>query len=420
MVGFQMWHEIFSSLRRNKLKTALTGFAVAWGIFMLIVLLAAGNGLKNGMALNFKEDSKTAVWMWTGFTNMPYKGLPTNRHIQFTNNDYNILRKEFSGVGELSPIIDLQKNVVYNREQGAYNLRGVMPDFIDIEDLKMEPNQGHFINQLDCREARKVVVVSSGFASDYFKNESPLGKQVSVDGIMFTICGVYIEPPRSFDKRMYIPITTAQQLYGYADKINEICFNLNLKEENSIEESKQIIDGLKTRLASYHQFDVGDSGAMGFFNTLENFMFTQKLFAGISLFVWIIGIGTLIAGVVGISNIMLISVKERTKEFGIRRAIGAQPGSILSLVIIESVGITGFFGYIGMVLGVALTETVNYFMQKMPTGDNSVTMFYNPTVDLNLVLAATLLLVIAGVLAGYFPARNAVKIKPIDALRDEQ
>lgn len=421
MIHFQLWEEIFASLRRNKLKTALTGFAVAWGIFMLIVLLAAGNGLKNGMALNYKNDSKLAVWMWSGRTNLAYKGLPTKRNIQFTNTNETILRKDFdASIGELSPLIDMRgKNVMYKNEKGIHDVRGVLPEFVPIEALVMLPNQGRFINQLDCDHKRKVVVVSSKFVQDFFKDESPLGKQLSIDGIMFTVIGVFKEVPRSWQKLVYIPLPTAQSLYGFGDKIHEISFNLHMQNETNVDESKQIMDNIKQRFASYHQFDVEDEGAMGYWNTLESFLFTQKLFAGISIFVWIIGVGTLIAGIVGISNIMLISVKERTKEFGIRRALGAKPSSIIVLVVLESIIITAFFGYIGMVFGVGLTEGVNYVMKQMPMDETGAVFFYNPTIQLDLVMVATVLLIIAGVIAGYFPARKAIRIKPIDALRDE-
>jgi putative ABC transport system permease protein len=421
MIQFQIWEEILASMKRNKLKTALTGFAVAWGIFMLIVLLAAGNGLKNGMALNYKDDSKLAVWVWSGRTNLAYKGLPTKRNIQFTNTNETILRKDFNTtVGELSPLVDMRgKNVMYKNEKGMHDVRGVLPEFVPIESLEMLPNQGRFINQLDCEQKRKVVVVSSKFVQDFFKDESPIGKQLSVDGIMFTVIGVFKEVPRSWQKLVYIPLPTAQQLYGFGDKVHELSFNLSLQDETNVEESKQIMDNIKHRFASYHQFDAEDEGAMGYWNTLENFLFTQKLFAGISIFVWIVGIGTLIAGIVGISNIMLISVKERTKEFGIRRALGAKPSSIIVLVVLESIIITAVFGYIGMVLGVALTEGIDFVMRQMPVDETGAVFFYNPTIELNLVIAATLLLIVAGVIAGYFPARRAVKIKPIDALRDE-
>jgi putative ABC transport system permease protein len=421
MIHFQIWDEIVASLRRNKLKTALTGFAVAWGIFMLIVLLAAGNGLKNGMAMNYKDDSKLAVWVWAGKTNLPYKGLSTNRNIQFTNKNESILRNDFDAtIQELSPLVDMRgKNVMYKNEKGIHDVRGVLPEFVPIEALEMLPNQGRFINQLDCEHKRKVVVVSSKFVQDFFKDESPIGKQLSIDGIMFTVIGVFKEVPRSWQKLVYIPLPTAQHLYGFGDKVHELSFNLKMQNEANVEESKQIMDDIKQRFASYHQFDVEDTGAMGYWNTLENYLFTQKLFAGISIFVWIVGIGTLIAGIVGISNIMLISVKERTKEFGIRRALGAKPSSIILLVVLESIIITAFFGYIGMVLGVGLTEGIDFVMRQMPMDETGAVFFYNPTIELNLVFAATLLLIIAGVVAGYFPARRAIKIKPIDALRDE-
>ncbi len=421
MIRFQFWEEVFASLKRNKLKTALTGFAVAWGIFMLIVLLAAGNGLKNGMAMNYKDDSKLAIWVWTGRTTMPYQGLPINRRIQFTNFNEHILRTEFAdNIAEMSPLVDIRgKNVLYGKERGLHDVRGVNHEFVPIESLEMMPGQGRFINKQDCDFKRKVVVVSSKFAKDYFGEETPIGKQISLDGIMFTVIGVFKEVPRSWQKLVYIPITTAQQLYGFGEFVHELSFNLKLKNEDSVEESKEIMEKITQRFAIYHQFDAEDKGAMGYWNTLESYLFTQKLFAGINLFVWIIGIGTLMAGIVGVSNIMLISVKERTKEFGIRRAIGAPPVSILTMVVVESIIITALFGYIGMVIGVGLTELVAFVVSQIPMEESGAIFFYNPTVDLQLVLIATLLLVIAGVIAGFFPARKAIKIKPIEALKEE-
>ena len=286
MIHFQLWDEIYASLRRNKLKTALTGFAVAWGIFMLIVLLAASNGLKNGMALNYKNDSKLAVWVWSGRTNLVYNGLPTNRSVQFTNKNLDILQKDFAeNIGELSPIVDNNnKTVVYGNEKDVYDVRGVIPEFMPIEALEMEPNQGRFINQYDCDAKRKVAVISSNLVQGLFKDEPPIGKQISVDGLMFTVIGVF-KNASSWQKLLYIPVTTAQQLYGYGDKIDEFSFNLILNNENSVEESKQVMEKITQRFATFHQFDAEDTGAMGYWNTLERFLFTQSLFAGITIFV---------------------------------------------------------------------------------------------------------------------------------------
>lgn len=421
MFDFDNFREIWSTVRKNKLRTFLTGFSVAWGIFMLIVLLGAGNGMRNGIVYNFDNFSTNMLNMWPRRTSKPYKGMQTNRRIEFNSEDYDTLEK-------LNPEVELKSGVIYRNdtlsygeEYNSYSLQGVHPDIGEINKLKMPAGKGRFINDIDILEKRKVIVISPRMQTVLFRWENPLGKYLKAGQIAYQVIGVYETDDNNNNAPAYIPFTTAQTLYKKGYGLDEIYFTVNGIANN--EENEALEQRIRQQFARRHLFDPEDRRAIGMWNMLEDFMMLNGMLNGITLFIWIIGIGTLTAGVVGVSNIMLITVRERTKEFGIRKAIGATPFSILKLIIVESIIITAVFGYIGMVMGIGVTELINTVMESMQAGQtvsrDDMTIFRNPTVNMTIALSSTGLLIIAGVLAGYFPARKAVKITAIEAMRHE-
>jgi len=416
MFDINTWQEIFNTIRTNKLRTFLTGFSIAWGIFMLMILLGSGNGLKNGVTENFSSSSKNVVSLWPGRTSIATEGLQKGRRINFDEKDINLLENQFNNISSLSPVTWQYTTLSYKNDYVSYSLYGVMPNYNTLNDLPIYKNQGRFINEIDQREKRKVIVIEKSTAEILFKHENPIGKYVNADNIPFQVIGVYDEDSPWRDIRTYIPFSTAQTIFNvtYYPQLTFAVEGLNTLAENMEYDSL-----LRSRFARLHSFDPKDNRALWIGNRMESYLETMQIFGGINMFIWIIGIGTLIAGIVGVSNIMLISVKERTKEFGIRKAIGATPFSILRLVVMESLLITTLFGYVGMVAGVAVTETINHIMQQNVSPDSGMVIFKNPTVDMGIAISATVVLIIFGVLAGYLPARKAVKIKPIEALRFE-
>jgi putative ABC transport system permease protein len=418
--------EIWSTMKKNKLRTFLTGFSVSWGIFMLIVLLAAGNGLGNGISYNFRDMAANTVFCWTRYTTLPYKGMPTNRRLEFTIEDVIDIKRSHPEIDLISPVNYRSDTLSYNKEYLTGSVRAVYPDYSAITYVPVNSGNGRFINELDLAERRKVVVISPRMASVLFRDSvSALGKYIQMGQLMFQVVGIYQDDNKSNESPAYIPFTTGQTLFSGGYQVDEIEFTVN--GVNTEEQSDAFEKRVKERLARRHKFNPEDTNAIGFYNTGEEFRMWQGMTNGIALFIWIIGIGTLTAGIVGVSNIMLITVRERTKEFGIRKAIGAKPSSILGLIILESLLVTAVFGYVGMVMGIGLTEGIDALLDM--TGANaasggggregSTTIFRHPTVNLGISLSATGVLIIAGVLAGFFPARKAVKISAIDAIRVE-
>ena len=420
MFDWDNLREIGSTIRHNKLRTFLTGFSVSWGIFMLIVLLAAGNGLRNGIMYNFRNMSMNKVQVWNGYTNKPWKGMQPGREISFKESDFETLRNHFPEIGLLSPSAWHSDTISTGKEYINGTMQGVYPDHAKINYVNVSTKNGRFINEIDLRNARKVIVLSPRMEEVLFPNEKALGKYIQAGGIMWQVVGVYNDDEKSNDAPAYIPFTTAKNLYFKGYGISSFSFTVNglvTKEANERFESR-----LREVLGRIHNFDPTDHNAMGLWNTADNFRMTNNIMNGITLFIWVIGIGTLIAGIVGVSNIMLITVRERTKEFGIRKAIGAKPSAILKLVITESILVTAIFGYWGMLLGIGLTELINQGMMAAGIGEENGTtgvVFLNPTVSLGIAVSATLLIIFAGVIAGYFPARKAVKISAIEAMRTE-
>jgi putative ABC transport system permease protein len=415
MINFGIFHEIGNSLKQNKFRVALTGFSIAWGIFMLIILLASGNGLKNGVNENF-EGNNNKVYIWASRTSIPYKGYAINRRIILDNTDSLLLANSFPEIDKVVVTYDVgyKKFNVGKRNRDA-SIEAVTSDYFVMENITIK--QGRLFNHLDFKENRKVAIISDKDARYLFpKDSTSIGKYISIDGINYMITGEYKNSRNSWRSSVYIPYSTAKAIYSNTNELEDVV--CTLKGLETTEANDIFNEKVRQRLNAKKIVHPDDKRAIGVWNQLKNYLETQQVFNAISTFIWIIGIGTLIAGIVGVSNIMLITVRERTKEFGIRKAIGAKPGSITRLIVIESLIVTGIFGYIGMFLGIFLSETVNKFFFT-PSEDAEMIVFKDTTVDLGVILAATIVLMIAGVLAGYFPARKAAKIKPIEALRYE-
>ena len=405
------WQEIFETMKKNRLRTFLTGFSVAWGIFMLIILLGSGNGLENGVKKAFEGDATNTLWINPGQTSTAYKGLKAGRTIQFTNEDYDLMKEEIPYIDKISGRLNVwQDNTVsYKKEYGNFDIIACHPGYGYYETLDII--NGRFINEDDITDFRKVVVIGKPVRDALFKDEEPLGKFIQVSGVPFKVTGVFSDVGGDRDmQRVYVPLSTAQRVFNYGNKIFTIGI---VTQDIDMEASRAMTEDVRQTLAQRHKFDPEDQRAVFVWNNLEEYKKLMTLFASIRLFIWIIGIGTIIAGVVGVSNIMMIVVKERTNEIGIRKALGATPWSIVSLILLESVLITSFAGYIGLVMGVGLLELIS------PVFENSETFFKNPEVDITIALGATLVMIVSGMLAGFVPARKAAAIQPIEALRYE-
>ena len=411
MFDLDKWQEIFHTIRKNKLRTFLTGFSVAWGIFMLMVLLGSGNGLENGIKSEFQGDAVNRIWVTQGQTTLPYKGMKPGRRIQFTNEDYESAKNNIEGIEYISGRFNIFQNttVSYKNEYGSYDIVCCHPDYGFVENLEII--NGRFLNDLDIDDYRKSTAIGIIVKEALFKDEPAVGKYIKVSGVPFKVVGVFSDIGGERDeRRVYLPVSSAQVVFNNGNRINN--FNMTT-QQGTLEESRRMVDQVRNDLSARHNFDPEDLRAVSIYNNVEQYKQFLDLFAAIRLFIWIIGTGTIIAGIVGVSNIMMIVVKERTKEIGVRKALGATPFSIISLILQESVLITAFAGYVGLVLGVGLMELLS------PMFENSDTFFKNPGVDLRVAISATILLVVSGAVAGFIPARKAASIKPIEALRDE-
>lgn len=410
MFDIDKWQEIFDTISKNKLRTLLTGFSVAWGIFMLVVLLGSGYGLENGVKREFEGDATNYITINSGVTSKPYKGMKAGRRIVFKNEDYENL-SNLENVDHTSTRTGIFPNnlLSYKSEYGNFDIFAISPEYKYVESLEMI--NGRFLNKNDMDDYRKVVVLGRLVYEALFKNdEDAVDKYIKVSGVPFKVIGVFDDPGSDRDLlRVYIPISTAQKVFNMGNMIRSIHFNL---EGGTVEQSQRVIEEATAKLSARHKFDPEDLRAIFIFNSLENYQRFMSLFASIRLFIWFIGAGTIISGIVGVSNIMMIVVKERTKEIGIRKALGATPFSIVSLVLQESILITATAGYIGLVLGVGLLELVS---KSLPAID----YFANPEINMTVALTATAILVVAGAIAGYVPAKRAASVKPVVALRDE-
>ena len=411
MMDRDTWREILEVVERNKLRTTLTGFAVAWGIFMLVVLLGSGTGLAHGIEYQFRDDAINSIWIQSGQTSTPYKGMQPGRRVQFENRDYDEVTSRVAGVEYSSArfMIFGNSKIVYKNETGSFTIRAVHPDHARLEKTKIL--EGRFVNELDLRDYRKSAVLGVLVKDALFGEESPLGKEIRINGLSFKVVGIFDDEGSERERELiYLPISTAQRAFNGRNRINQILYTTG---DASLVESEVMAGESREILAVNHTFDPEDKRAVFINNNVENFQRFVSLMGAIRIFIWIVGIGTLLAGVVGVSNIMLVAVKERPREIGIRKALGATPASIVTLVLQESVLITAVAGYLGLVAGVALLEVVSRLLPEESS------FFKNPQVDLATALWATLLLVVAGAVAGFFPARRAASVQPVEALRDE-
>ncbi|MGN0258054.1 MAG: ABC transporter permease [Bacteroides sp.] len=413
-----LWQEIYGTMKRNKLRTALTGFAVAWGIFMLIVLLGAGNGLIHAFEQSSSERALNVIRVYPGWTQLPYDGLKEGRFVELDNRDLTETERLFPDeVIETGGQVNQGGiTISYGAEYISNTLIGVSPAHIKIEAVKLI--SGRFVNEIDINERRKVIVLHKNSAETLFKqlHTDPVGQFINVGAFSFQVVGIYGDMGDQGQRGAYVPFSTLQTIYNKGNKLNYLLFTTRGLND---EESNLDFEGRYRRvLAGIHRFDPDDTGAVWIGNRMRQYIQSQKAMGILTTAIWVIGIFTLLSGIVGVSNIMLITVKERTHEFGIRKALGAKPRSILWLVISESIVITTLFGYIGMVAGIGITELMDSYFgaQTMDAGMFQQTMFTDPTVDLHIALQATVTLIVAGTLAGFFPARKATHIRPIEAL----
>ncbi len=423
MFDIDKWQEIFATLGKNKLRTFLTSFSVAWGIWLLIILLGSGNGLQNAVMQNFESNAKNAIWIWGGKTSIEHKGLSKDRQISFTNKDYEIIRDQIAGIDNISPQFNIWggTSVSYKNEFGNFTVQCVLPEHQPIEGSKIL--QGRYLNKIDINKNRKVVVLGEEVHKSLFKAKNAIGEYIKINNIPFKVIGVYSDGNGWQNRRVVLPFTAAQKIFNGGVRVSRIGVTTG---DATPEESQIIEDKIRKKLAALHSFNVEDRSALGIRNTLQKFDQTQKVFLGIKIFIWFIGIGTLIAGIVGVSNIMLIVVKDRTREIGVRKAIGATPYSVVSLIISEAVFITTLAGYFGMVLGIAIMEGIDFLVDQSIANAPATTdsggqpiIFLNPNVDIGIAVGATILLIVCGALAGLIPAIRASKIKPIEALKYE-
>ena len=415
MFNIERWQEIFEAIAKNKMRTFLTGTSVASGIFILVILLGAGKGLENGIAKQFENDADGVIWIWAGTTTKEYKGLNPGRQIQLHNSDFEMSKQKFEDqIDKKSSKFNMYNgNIVYGKETGNYDCQGVSPDHQAIEKVSMI--EGRFVNLIDLSNKRKVAVIGQKLKQDLFKDKNAVGEQILISNVKFEVVGVFTDPGGEREEvRAYLPITTIQQVFGSGgDKINDMSFTLHKKDtyEEALAESKKFTEGIGQLLKGKNTVAPDDTSAIGINSTVENIKQFYDLNLYIRLFFWWVGICTIIAGVVGVSNIMLIIVKERTKEIGIRKALGATPLSIVGMILHESIFITTISGFIGLLSSLALLELVGPQVKS--------DYFLNPEVDFTIALTTLGLLIFAGALAGFFPAYRAAKIKPIVALRDE-
>ncbi|MBK8876910.1 MAG: ABC transporter permease [Bacteroidetes bacterium] len=414
------WQEIYSTLSKNKLRTFLTAFGVFWGIFMLIFMLGSGNGLQNGVQNGFKDFATNSMFTWTQRTSMPYEGFKQGRGFNYHNEDIKAIKDNVPEADIVAPRNQLgnyggNNNVNYGLKTGSFSIYGDYPEIFKIQSYTI--TEGRKMNQLDQQERRKIAVIGSRAKEVLFGADvSPLGKNIEINGVFFQVVGVF-KSNQSSDRgeedasTIFVPFSTFQNAFNFGNVVGWFAITSKPNIPVSVVEDK-VLALLKER----HSVHPDDRQAIGHFNLQKEFDKMNGLFMGIELLIWIVGTGTLFAGVIGVSNIMLIIIKERTQEIGIRRAIGAPPSDIIKQIMMESIVLTTIAGYAGLVLGVGLLELISGAMAG--SGDSS-SMFMNPEVDLKVALQALGILIVSGALAGLIPAFRALKIKPIDALRSE-
>lgn len=414
MFDLERWQEIFDTIRKNKLRTFLTGLSVASGIFILVILLGFGQGMRNGIENEFKQDASTSVWVWPGITSKEYKGLNPGRRIQLVNENFDRASTMFKEDIERGSarIFVRGVNVNYGKEALIYGVQGVASDFQFIENANMV--EGRFINYQDEVSNGKVAIIGNKIKKDVFGEvETPIGEFIDISGIPFKVIGVFKEMEEREEERIYIPITTAQRTFNGGNRLNNMSFTLPPVEnfDEAVAQSIDFKNGLRQYLQQTHTIAPEDTGAIEVWSAMEEAKRYYGLTNNIKLFFWFVGVCTIIAGVVGVSNIMMIVVKERTREIGIRKALGAKPWSIIGMILHEAIFVTAISGFGGLIFSMALLELV---------GPNiEVDYIMNPSVNFNVAFSTVIVLIVAGTLAGFVPAYRAASVKVIESLRDE-
>lgn len=410
MFDLDRWQEIFQTIRKNKLRTVLSGFTIAFAILLFTLLFGVGNGLRNTFSEQFAKDAQNSVYIKSGKTTKPYKGLQSGRKIQFKNDDIAFINKNFEkDIQYFSPKIEkFRVQAIYKGEQNNYNVRGVYPDYQPLESAVIQ--EGRFISYLDLEKKAKVIAIGRMVEKDLFGARSALGKDINLAGISYKVIGVFSDPGGDNDERyIYAPFTTLQGIYAKNGEIDN--FGLTFNPSYSTNKALNFTRILTQKLKDKYNVNPRDQSAIRVRNYAEGTQRANNIMFGLNVIILFIGIGTLIAGIIGISNIMVYIVKERTKELGVRKALGATPKSIISMIMMESIFITTLAGYVGLLLGTTILKAI------APTlGEYGIK---NPSVETSVVIGATIMLIIAGTIAGYLPAKRAARIKPIEALRDE-
>ncbi|WP_411894308.1 ABC transporter permease [Winogradskyella sp. A2] len=414
MFNIERWQEIFETLRKNKLRTFLTGLSVASGIFILVILLGFSSGIENGVTSEFQQDATNKISVRTRRTTKGYKGLNPGRYIQLKDDDFATVGTTYDDNLEYrsASYSIWGGQITYKNESGNYRVRGVMPDEQFIENASLV--QGRFLNLSDINEGKKVAIIGNKVKTDLFKGKDPIDKDVAIWGINFKVVGVYTDPGGEREEsNVFLPLTTVQNAFNGGDNIRDMAFTVKMSEnfKEAVELSKNLTFAIENDLKQKHIVAPEDTAAIRVYNTLEEAKKIYSLIDTIKAVFWFIGIGTIIAGVVGVGNIMIIIVKERTKEIGIRKALGAIPISIIAMILQEAIFVTMFAGLFGLILGLGLLEIAG------PYVDSPFIKF--PQVDFQTAITTVFILVAAGALAGFIPAYRAAKIKPIVALRDE-
>ena len=414
MFDIERWQEIFDTIRKNKLRTFLTGLSVASGIFILVILLGFGQGMQNGIAHEFEQDASTSVWVWPGVTSKEFKGLNPGRRIQLTNDNYETAATMFHDEIENKSPRNFVRNITvnYGKEVLVYSVQAVSSQFQLIENMAM--SDGRFINYQDEVNTGKVVVIGNKIKRDVFRDvETPVGELLDISGIPFKVIGVFGEQEEREEERIYMPITTAQRVFNGGNRINHMSYTLPAVEnfDQAVAQAVAFKEEMKTYIQQAHSIAPDDTSGVEVWSAMEEAKRYYSLTGNIKFFFWFVGICTIIAGVVGVSNIMLIVVKERTREIGIRKALGAKPWSIIGMILHESIFVTALSGFGGLIFSMALLEIV---------GPNiEVDYIINPSVNFKVAVSTVLVLILAGTIAGFFPAWRAARIHTIEALRDE-
>ncbi|MGB1246605.1 MAG: ABC transporter permease [Flavobacteriaceae bacterium] len=414
MFSLERWHEIFETLNKNRLRTFLTALSVASGIFILVILLGVSTGIQKGVQSEFEQDAANRISVWTGTTTKEYKGLNPGRYIQLKNEDHDLIESNYDDYLEYrTPIYSIWGGAVsYKDQNGTYRVEGAFPDQQFIENETMV--QGRFIAQSDLDQTTKVAVIGHQMKRDLFKNEDPIGAQIDIQGINFIVVGVYSDPGGNREEnRIFIPLSTAQKVFNAQDRLRSLAYTVKMSDDfdQAVALSSALSEQIDKDLRQKYSVAPDDRSAVRVNSTLEEAKRIYGLIDTIRGVFWFIGIGTIIAGIVGVSNIMLIVVKERTKEIGIRKALGALPWSIIGMILQEAIFVTAMAGFIGLFLGVGLLELVG------PMVDSAFIKY--PQVDFATAMTTVVVLILAGTLAGFIPAQRAAHIRPIEALRDE-